>query len=79
MNKVLQDKKLQNGSTYFLKDGILKGHVCDNKPVFETVIITIVLHSQLLRQDHDSLGHNRLLRKAHDDLGHNGSSRTYIF
>ena len=40
---MLWDNKLQNGWPFYMKDGILRKYVSDNKQVFDTAVISLGL------------------------------------
>ena len=58
----LQAKKLSSGNPYFLKEGILKRYIDDQKQRFEVTVLPRDLITVVLRLAHEGMGHNGIPR-----------------
>ena len=55
---MLASNKLQNKNPYYIKSGILKRYIDDNKQRFEVIILPQTLTQPALQLAHKGLGHN---------------------
>ena len=62
---LLKSSKLQVSNSYYVADKMLMRNIIDNKQCFHTMVLPLVLITQILRA-------------ANDELGHNGTTRTYM-
>ena len=55
---MLASNKLQNKNPYYIKSGILKWYIDDNKQIFEVIVLPQTLTQPALQLAHKGLGHN---------------------
>ena len=55
---MLASNKLQNKNQYYIKSGILKWYIDDNKQRFEVIVLPQTLTQPALQLAHEGLGHN---------------------
>ena len=55
---MLASNKLQNKNPYYIKSGILKRYIDDNKQRFEVIVLPQTLTQPALQLVHEGLGHN---------------------
>ena len=55
---MLASNKLHNKNLYYIKSGILKRYIDDNKQRFEVIVLPQTLTQPTLQLAHEGLGHN---------------------